>query len=112
MAPDTALHTKTISHNSLTAHFLSFGQKTAHSINPDSPTVCGLSQPPQHGFLWEKEIAMSNSTLKISDYQIQALARCFLPLIQKFHESDEGKRVLKAYWAEKAKQTKPESEAS
>ena len=44
---------------------------------------------------------MNSNTLKISDYQIAALARCFLPLIQKFYESDEGKRVLEAYWAEK-----------
>ena len=44
-----------------------------------------------------KIIRKQNSGMDIPDYQFEALARCLLPKIQKYYESDEGKRALAAY---------------
>ncbi len=48
-----------------------------------------------------KKIPKPNSGMDIPDYQIEALARCFLPKIQKYYESEEGKADLVHYRAEK-----------
>jgi len=40
------------------------------------------------------------TTTKVPDYQIEALARCLLPEIQKFFESDEGKQEFEKWKAE------------
>ena len=51
-----------------------------------------------------KMIPKTNSGMDIPDYQFEALARCLLPKIQKYYESEEGKKDLADYRAEKAKQ--------
>jgi len=50
-----------------------------------------------------KKIPKPNSGMDIPDYQFEALARCLLPKIQKYYESDEGKKDLTEYRAEKEK---------
>ena len=52
-----------------------------------------------------KKAQKSNSGMNIPDYQFEALARCLLPKMQKYYESEEGQRDLAEYRAEKAKQT-------
>ena len=42
--------------------------------------------------------------MNIPDYQIEALARCLLPKIQKYYESEDGKNDLAEYRAQKEKQ--------
>ena len=51
-----------------------------------------------------KKAQKSNSGMNIPDYQFEALARCLLPKIQKYYESEDGKRDLAEYRAEKTKQ--------
>ena len=41
-----------------------------------------------------------NSGMKIPDYAIERIARCLLPVIQTYYESDEGQAELAA-WNEK-----------
>ena len=41
--------------------------------------------------------------MDIPDYQFEALARCLLPKIQRYYESEEGKKDLAEYRAAKAK---------
>jgi len=55
-----------------------------------------------------KKVKKSNSGMDIPDYQFEALARCLLPKIQKYYESEEGKKDLLKYRAEKAKQAQAE----
>jgi len=55
-----------------------------------------------------KKVQKSNSGMDIPDYQIEALARCLLPKIQKYYESEEGKKALTEYRAEKTKQAQTE----
>ena len=45
----------------------------------------------------------SNSGMNIPDYQYEALARCLLPKIQKYYESEVGKKDLAEYRATKLK---------
>ena len=52
-----------------------------------------------------KKAQKTNSGMDIPDYQFEALARCLLPKMQKYYESEEGKKDLTEYRAEKAKQT-------
>ena len=52
-----------------------------------------------------KKIQKSNSGMNIPDYQFEALARCLLPKMQKYYESEEGQRVL-AEWNAKKKDEK------
>jgi len=40
----------------------------------------------------------------IPQHEIEALARCILPEIQKFFQSEEGKREFAEWQAEQAKQ--------
>ena len=51
-----------------------------------------------------KKIQKSNSGMDIPDYQFEALARCLLPKIQEYYESEEGKKDLTDYRAEKVRQ--------
>jgi len=44
--------------------------------------------------------------MNIPDYQFEALARCLLPKIQKYYESEDGKHDLAKYRAQKEKQAK------
>ena len=48
-----------------------------------------------------KKTLKSNSGMDIPDYQFEALARCLLPKIQQYYESEEGKKDLAEYRAEK-----------
>ena len=41
-----------------------------------------------------------NSGMEIPDYAIERIARCLLPMIQAYYESDEGQAELAA-WNEK-----------
>ena len=41
-----------------------------------------------------------NSGMEIPDYAIERIARCLLPMIQAYYESDEGQAQL-AMWNEK-----------
>ena len=45
-----------------------------------------------------------NSGMNIPDYQFEALARCLLPKIQKYYESEDWKKDLAKYRAKKEKQ--------
>ncbi|MCL2579333.1 MAG: hypothetical protein FWE32_04810 [Oscillospiraceae bacterium] len=49
-----------------------------------------------------KKIQKSSSGMNIPDYQFEAIARCLLPKIQKYYESEEGKKALAEYRTEKA----------
>jgi len=51
-----------------------------------------------------KKATKQNSGMDIPDYQIEALARCLLPKIQQYYESEEGKKDLEQYRVEKTKQ--------
>ena len=48
-----------------------------------------------------KKTIKQNSGMEIPDYQYEALARCLLPKIQQYYESEEGKKDLADYRAEK-----------
>ena len=50
----------------------------------------------------QKQPQLNSSGMDIPDYQFEALARCLLPKIQKYYESEEGKNALEKYRAEKA----------
>ena len=52
-----------------------------------------------------KKIQKPNSGMDIPNFQFEALARCLLPKIQKYYESENGKKDLENYRAEKEKQT-------
>ena len=54
-------------------------------------------------------IQKQNSGMDIPDYQYESLARCLLPKIQKYYESEEGKKDLAMYRAEQSKRTCSES---
>ena len=41
-----------------------------------------------------------NSGMEIPDHAIERIARCLLPMIQAYYESDEGQAELAA-WSEK-----------
>jgi len=56
-----------------------------------------------------KKVQKSSSGMDIPDYQFEVLARCLLPKIQKYYESDEGKKDLADYRAEKTKQAQAKS---
>ena len=50
-----------------------------------------------------KKIQKSSSGMNIPDYQFEAIARCLLPKVQKYYESEEGKKALAEYRTEKNK---------
>ena len=39
----------------------------------------------------------SSSGMDIPDYQFEAIARCLLPKIQKYYETDEGEQAFKKW---------------
>ena len=47
-------------------------------------------------------IPMDNGGMDIPDYVFESLARCLLPKLQEYYESDEGKQAL-AEWEDKCK---------
>jgi len=46
---------------------------------------------------------ISNSGMDIPDYVFESLARCLLPKLQEYYESNDGKKAL-AEWEDKHKQ--------
>ncbi|MDL2218638.1 hypothetical protein LJC27_08295 [Christensenellaceae bacterium OttesenSCG-928-M15] len=48
-----------------------------------------------------------SSGMDIPDYVFESLARCLLPKMQQYYESEEGKQAL-AEWKEKHKRDAPE----
>jgi hypothetical protein len=55
-----------------------------------------------------KKIPKTSSGVDIPDYQFEAIARCLLPKIQKYYESEAGKKALAEYRAEKIEKSKSE----
>ncbi len=53
----------------------------------------------------ENKSPLESSGMDIPDYAIERMARCLLPMMQKYYESTEGK-------AELAAQVKPEEKLS
>ncbi|MCL2615415.1 MAG: hypothetical protein FWD30_01285 [Dehalococcoidia bacterium] len=49
-----------------------------------------------------KQIKRTSSGMDIPDWVFEALARCLLPKIQRYYESEESKKDLAEYRAEKA----------
>jgi len=43
------------------------------------------------------ETTSTQFEMNIPDYAIERLARCMLPLIQKYYESEEGQQELKQW---------------
>lgn len=50
-------------------------------------------------------MAKKHPDTNIPQYEIEALARCLLPEIQKFFESPEGKKEFEEWKAQRAKET-------
>jgi len=53
-----------------------------------------------------KKIIKADNGMNIPNYAIDRIARCMLPMIQKYYDTDEGQREL-AEWKEKRKVEKP-----
>lgn len=45
----------------------------------------------------------NSSGMEIPDYAIESLARCLLPKIQQFYESEEGQRIFKEWKEQQSK---------
>ena len=56
-----------------------------------------------------KKIHLSSSGMDIPDFQIEAIARCLLPKIQRYYESADGQKDLTEFRATKARQAKVEN---
>ncbi len=56
--------------------------------------------------LEERNVAVDNNTSEIPKYVYESLARCLLPAIQEFYESDDGKKEYEEW---KAKQSESEN---
>ena len=73
-----------------------FSKKTANVpverkvITPTSKKKSGIVKP-------IIETTPIESEMNIPDYAIERLARCMLPLIQKYYESEEGQNELKRW---------------
>ena len=50
----------------------------------------------------EKELERQNRGMDIPDFSIERIARCLLPMIQSYYESDEGRRDM-AEWEQQQK---------
>ena len=48
----------------------------------------------------EKKFENNNPGMEIPDFAIERIARCLLPMIQSYYESDEGKRDM-AEWEQR-----------
>ena len=53
-------------------------------------------------------MAKKQPDTNIPQHEIEALARCLLPEIQKFFESPEGKKEFEEWKAQRAKETEKE----
>ena len=53
-------------------------------------------------------MAKKQSATNIPQHEIEALARCLLPEIQKFFESPEGQKEFEVWKAQRAKETEKE----
>ena len=51
------------------------------------------------------EKPLNNSGMDIPDYAIERIARCMLPMIQKYYASEEGKRELAAWEANRKEES-------
>jgi len=60
--------------------------------------------PPEMEDNMAKKTLKPNSGMDIPDYQFKALARCLLPKIQEYYESEDGKNDLAEYRVQKEKQ--------
>ena len=50
----------------------------------------------------------SSSGMEIPDYAIERIARCMLPMIRAYYESEEGKRELAQWQEQKRRADRPE----
>ncbi|MBR1456640.1 MAG: hypothetical protein IJ594_05720 [Oscillospiraceae bacterium] len=48
----------------------------------------------------EKEVETKSPGMDIPDFAIERIARCLLPMIQSYYESDEGKQDM-AEWEQR-----------
>ena len=55
-------------------------------------------------------MAKKQPDTNIPQHEIEALARCLLPEIQKFFESPEGQKEFEEWKAQRAKETEKEKE--
>lgn len=53
----------------------------------------------------ENKSPLENSGMDIPDYAIERMARCLLPMMQKYYESTQGKTKLAAQAQPKEKQS-------
>ena len=53
-----------------------------------------------------KKTPKPNSGMDIPDFAIERIARCMLPMIQHYYESEEGQRELAAWKEPKEEQSK------
>lgn len=79
-----------------------------------SEFLCSEEYRKSHGFkrlrynFVYKILLDKHGTINLPDYEIEALARCFLPDILAYFESEEGKAEFEAWKAEKAKRQESE----
>lgn len=79
-----------------------------------SEFLCSEEYRKSHGFkhlrynFVYKILLDKHGTINLPDYEIEALARCFLPDILAYFESEEGKAEFEAWKAGKAKTTETE----
>ena len=48
----------------------------------------------------------------IPDYELEAIVKCFLPDIQKFYATDEGKKYLEECKSEKERKSPPQADSN
>ncbi len=53
--------------------------------------------------LEERNVAVDNNTSEIPKYVYESLARSLLPVIQKYFETEEGKKTFEEWQAKQAK---------
>ena len=49
----------------------------------------------------KKNIPGTTEQMQIPDYAIERMARCLLPIIQRYYDSEEGQRELKQWKLER-----------
>ena len=53
---------------------------------------------------------MKRGEWDVSDYELEAIVKCFLPDIQEFFTTEEGKGYLKEYKLDKEQKTAPQGD--
>ncbi|MBM6920163.1 hypothetical protein H6A12_03185 [Phocea massiliensis] len=53
---------------------------------------------------------MKRGKWDIPDYELEAIVKCFLPDIQEFFATDEGKKYLEEYESEKEQKAPPQAD--